>query len=309
MKNAKPAVRDVRKPVRSAAAPTSGPLPLASAPARGAVGDAAYPAVPPIKRGRGRPRKQPAAPVAAKDFAAAVALITRSEATGDGWRAFLLGDTGAGKTCAAQALLEAKRGRSLRLIHDDSKARPQYAGVVWSDLEIGAAPEDADTLVFRGDPYAGTRVNPDGVAALALTLARQRIPITLVIDELSRACTPGGKELASESLRECQTQGRSMGLNMIVSTQSPQRAPGEVIDQASAIVLCRLGPRALNYLDDRLFFDPALLAVAATLPDLHCVVHVPGVPWNREVYAIPLPPARPAAAARDVSTVDSPSEK
>lgn len=228
-------------------------------------------------------------------FDEAYGLITAPEKEGEGWRLLALGNSGSGKTSLIRAML-ARRWDGFTVIHDDSKRRPQYGSAVVR--ELAHSPDDASIVTLRGDPLRGID-HPvvDDVARLALELARRDVPVRLVVDELDRACTPGGKELASVALRDCLTKGRSMALSCLLSTQAPQRAPREVIDQATALALCQLGPRALAYLDDRLLFDTALLRVVETLPPLRFVIYRPGYPWNGIIYDCPHPSTLPAPGA------------
>lgn len=206
-----------------------------------------------------------------------------------------LGNSGTGKTVGIRALLEEPWPGGLTLIHDDSKRAPQYAGAVASSID--AAPDDAEMVTLRGNVLAGEQfVEVDTVAELALQLAMSGVPVRLVVDELDRACTPGGKALAGTRFRDCLTKGRSMALSVVASTQAPQRCPLEVIDQATAVALGQLGPRALNYLDDRLLFDSELLEVVERLQPLEFVVYQPGRPWNRTIYVTPLPKVQPREA-------------
>jgi len=219
-------------------------------------------------------------------LAGAVALISAPIARREGYRHGWLGNTGMGKTTANQHFLGEGRLPQFTLIHDDAKLDPQYKGATVE--KIDDAPDDAAWITLRGDPFKGTRVEVETVAALALQIARaSREPVRLVVDELDRACTLGGKELASQSLRDALTQGRALGVSVIWSTQTPQRAPKEVIDQSSTIGLFQLGPRALNYLDERLFFDADLLQVVPTLGVGEFVIYEAGRPWNRTIYTSP----------------------
>jgi hypothetical protein len=214
-------------------------------------------------------------------FQDAAELIAGAVSPGEGFRHGWIGNTGTGKTTCIRRFLE-RRG-PLQLIHDDTKLKPQYAGAVVADFQ--QAPDDADAVLFRGDPFKGTTVDPDYVCNLALQIARAtRQPVQVVIDELDRACSPGGKELASERLREILTQGRALAVSVVWSTQTPQRAPREVIDQSSTIALCQLGPRALLYLDERLMFDRALLDVVPGLEVGQFAIYQQGRPWNGTIY-------------------------
>ena len=180
--------------------------------------------------------------------------------------------------------------QSLVLIHDDKRASPEYPGVRYfatTDEMLATPTAELDQLSeagFRGDPYRGVVCEVDQVAQLALGFARQRHRVRLVVDELDRALTPGGRELRSEYLRACLTQGRAMGLSVLWGTQTPQRVPREALDQASSLSLFRLGPRALNYLDSVCLFDPAMLARVQTLDVGDFVLWRNGYPWDRCVY-------------------------
>lgn len=207
----------------------------------------------------------------------------------DGVRHVWLGDSGSGKSVANARLISAAAGLGLTVLaHDDTKAEAQIDGptrVSPSEIgEISDAESAAGILVFRGDPYAGRACEVEDVAALAVRLARQRVRVALVIEELDRAVTPGGRELCAPSLRIALTQGRSMGLCVFSTTQSPARAPREVVDQATSIAFFRLGPRALNYLDSTLWLDSQLLRLIPVLGDFEFVLHRPGRPFDGRIY-------------------------
>lgn len=229
-------------------------------------------------------------------FGDAVALIAASESRREGFRHGWIGNTGSGKTTAVASFLDASD--RLTLIHDDTKLDAQYPGPVVSDF--ADCPDDANRCVFRGDVFAGTTVQVEYVADLAIQIARHtRRPLRVVVDELDRACTSGGKELNTPALRTILTQGRALGVSLLWSTQTPQRAPREVIDQSSTIALCQLGPRALSYLDERLCFDRELLDVVPTLTIGQFVIYEQGRPWNGLIYQTPAPIQKPRDIGRD----------
>jgi hypothetical protein len=222
-------------------------------------------------------------------FADAIRLIAAPAERGEGYRHGWIGNTGSGKTTAIRGFLSAT-DQIFTLIHDDTKLDPQYDGVKCESLDqIGAAvAAEVTAITLRGDAFKGSRVEVETVAALALQIARaSRQPVRLVVDELDRACTAGGKQIASESLRAAFTLGRALSVSVLWSTQTPTRCPTEVIDQSSTIALCQLGPRALNYLDERLAFDPDLLQVVPTLAIGQFVIYEAGRPWNRTIYQTP----------------------
>lgn len=272
-----------KKPLPEVRAPESSgdprPVRVAQAPVSNHAGELAKGPLPEAPKGAS-PRRSGS--VTRARFEEAVEVITEPERRGEGWRHGWLGNTGKGKTTAIKRLLEHKTGDTLTLIHDDTKAVAQYEGQVVELLE--QAKDEATELVFRGDPFRGTFVEPDAVAELALKFARAKIPTRFVIDELDRACSQSGRELNSQNVRMCFTLGRAMRLSVLWTTQAPQRAPREVMDQSTTIALCSLGPRALNYLDERLLFDPALLAVVPTLNVGEFVLYQSGREWDRKIY-------------------------
>lgn len=274
-------VRPVRDPVSAAAATKAVALPAAHAPASGRA------------RARQETRVAVAAPGAGAGLRrcsgdSAIAVITEPARSGDGWRHGFLGDTGMGKTWAMREL--AQLPGALVLIHDDKRAQPEYPDVRYfrTTGELLAVPlaelEHLTAAGFRGDVYAGLTCEVDAVAALALELARAHVPCRLVVDELERATSSGGRELESDALRRCFTQGRAMNLSVLWGTQTPQRVPREALDQSSSVGIFRLGPRALNYLDERCFFDPAMLAAVERLERGEFVLWRNGHPWDRCVY-------------------------
>lgn len=234
------------------------------------------------------------------DFREALKIITSSERKNEGWRHGTIGTTGCGKTTLQRKIINSSS--MLTLIHDDMKLEAQYPGSVVTKKkprETGAdlleqVTDDQETqIVFRGDPFTGTMVEVEDVGALTLQLTRvTRKPVRLVIDELDRAVTDGGNRITSQSLVIAFAQGRSLGLSVLWSTQSPQRAPVQCIDQSSTIAICRLGPRALLYLDERLRFEKDLLATVPTLSQANengtCefVLYEQGKEWNRTIYSI-----------------------
>ncbi len=190
-----------------------------------------------------------------------------------------------------RALAKKAARPSLTLIHDVKHAdRCQYPG--WKTTDPATAldnvPDGATSIVFRNDPYAGIYVNPDDVCALALRLARARMPVRLCIDELSKVVTDGGKALTAPSFRECNSEGGAMGLSIISSTQDPHRCPETVLASATAVVIGNLGPREVNYLDGPLCFDSDMMEIVPTLQKGQFVIRFSGESvWDRTVYTCP----------------------
>jgi hypothetical protein len=193
-----------------------------------------------------------------------------------------------GKTWAARHLV-AQPGQ-LTLIHDDSKAQPEYPGVrcFASVAELLAQPADEArqlaAVAFRGDPYRGIVCEVEEVADLALRFARARIPVRLVVDETSRAVSDTGRTLLAPSLKACATVGRNMGLSISAGAQEVMYMPRALLAQASSISIFRVESADVNYLRERLSWDPELLAAATDLPEGDYLIRRPATPWDRTVY-------------------------
>lgn len=221
-------------------------------------------------------------------FSEAIALITEPEKRREGFRHGWLGTTGSGKTTSLKTFLrDSNQSGVLTLIHDDTKLEAQYAGHVCHSVR--EAPDECTTLVFRGDVFKGTVVHPEYVAALALDIAKTtREPVRVLVDEVRRACSKGGMVLQSKSVETILTQGRALGVSLLWSNQSPI-VPKELIDQSSTIAIGQLGPRALNYLDERLMFERELLDVVPNLKQGQFVIAEQGRNWNKTIYQTPPP--------------------
>lgn len=216
---------------------------------------------------------------------AAIAAITAPLSEGNGWRHIWVGTTGAGKTWATRELIMVPG--QLVLIHDDAKARPEYPDhalylAAVTDLEQ-VGDKNPPAIAFRGDPYAGITCPVEDVAALALRMARGRLPVRLVVDEMDQAVSDGGRKLEAPSLRACFVTGRTMGLSVVCNVQQPQRMP-EVASQASSVGFFRLEPAALAYVAERFSVDPEIMSLVPHLPNGDFVLHRPGFPWDRRIY-------------------------
>lgn len=250
---------------------------------------AAPSAAPGDRRAAEKTAVPPAGPPAVRgiqrgSFADAAAIITAPERTRQGFRGGWLANTGKGKTTSIRWFLQKYSVGFLNLIHDDKERDPFYPGAVVDRFED--APGEAAQVVVRGDPVRGTWIEPDQVAALALELARSGVATRLVIDECDRACSPGGRT-CTENVRKAFTVGRSLGLSVLYSGQIPQRIPTEILDLSSFVALGQLNTRSINYLDERLYFDPTMLEVLPSLGVGEFVLHLPGEEWNRTIYTTP----------------------
>lgn len=225
-------------------------------------------------------------------------LLSTIESKQEGYRVGVIGETGCGKTSALKILLS-RRWNGITLIHDEKPARVGQ----FHDLKVKHATTDicslnhlrgidANTVVFRGDPMKRTSVPVDAVAELAIQMAQMGIPVRLVIDELDRAVSDGGKVLASQSVRFCITQGRALGLSVLWSTQMPMRTPAELLDNSSVLIMGRMGPKSANYLTDRQHFGMSLTEQIQHLKGHYefndgpgeLVIYQNGKKWDNRVY-------------------------
>ena len=275
-------LRNVRTPVPAAPPRTAAPVSVSPRPPRKKAAPRTDAALAPAPADRGAGARR-----ASGDEALASIFAPLPE----GWRHGWIGDSGTGKSFANKATIKAAIDRGLLCVaHDDTSPFPQVEGAIRETPDhLARQPltEDEDStgaVVFRGNVYRAVTVEVEDVAALAMGLGRRDLRVLLVVDELDRACTPGGQQLAAPSLRVALTQGRKLGLCVSWTTQSPQRAPKEVLDQATSIGIFRLGPRALNYVDERLYFDDDMLAVVPHLQNGEFVLFVAGRPWDRKIY-------------------------
>jgi hypothetical protein len=177
----------------------------------------------------------------------------------------------------------------LVLVHDDSKKQTEYPVHYVSCVdEAKALPlEQAQTMGaigFHGDVYRGLTCEVEEVAAFALELARAGIPVKLVISEISRAMSDAGKALESPSLKFALTQGRTMGLCVDWSAQTPQEVPFVAYTQSSSVALLQLEAAATNYLDSVHRWDREMLAVVEQLERGEFVLRRPATPWDRTIY-------------------------
>ena len=244
----------------------------------------------------GHPQKAKVAPQAAGavpglrrgDARAALAVITAPQRQGNGYRHLWIGNTGMGKTWAARVLVS--QPGQLSLIHDDSKAAPEYPGITYFPNVSALLEQPADqvrqlgAVGFRGDAYRSVTCEVEEVADLALRFARGGIPVRLVVDETSRAMSDTGKTLLAPSLRICATVGRVMGLSVSAGAQEIIYMPRALLAQASSIALFRVESADVNYLRERLAWDPELLAAATELSEGQFLIRQPATRWDRTVY-------------------------
>jgi len=226
----------------------------------------------------------------------------------EGVRIGLVGDSGTGKTTAARYLLAdwISRFPGIALVHDDTGPR-QFVGQERADvaelrrLPIAPSPR---VVVFRGHQSLGIGADPEPIAGLGWRLVRRRppTPALLLFDELERSARGGrwNHPASCPSRRRpplpctCElprvfSWGRRSCLSCIWTTQSPQSAPLEALEQSSTLLVFHMAGlglgrlRKLDYVNDQ-----AERAIVA-LPDMYSADRGAfiklrrGVPWDGRV--------------------------
>ncbi len=215
-------------------------------------------------------------------------IVTAPESEREAWRLLVLGDSGTGKSQGIKALLSQPWERGITVIHDDTKRVRQYLDLVGVRSvvcdSLAAAPDDAQVITFYRDPRTSSLIEPDYVCQVGMWMGQQGAPVRVVLDELDRALTKGGKSYEGFGLLDVCARGRALEVSLIAQAQNPLRVPADICNLATAAYLYRLGPRALNYLDAVWCFDREMLAVIPTLQKFEFVLHVPSTPWNGRIY-------------------------
>jgi len=216
----------------------------------------------------------------------------------------LLGDTGTGKTTAAQELvaLYLERSPGSVLIADDKELRPRFAGNERRDREdLRLHPIDPEgpnprVIVFRGEPARGVMADPEEIAELAWRRVARGRKTLLVIDEL----VAGREELTKNAqwrkgityVPRSFTMGRQPGVGALWGAQTPQLVPIDPFEQSSAILCFRLAGLGLAKLKER---DYLAGGADLVIPLLHGPPLPPaergdfvllrrGQPWNGKIY-------------------------
>ena len=204
----------------------------------------------------------------------------------EGIRVGALGITRIGKTTGIRHMLAFLQARWDLILIDDWKYRePQYEGerIDNADAIFETPPEKFPaTLIVRGRD----RRPLEETAAAAMKLGREDIRTALVVDELSRATTDGGREWIAPSVRQVLLEGGGQGVSLIWTTQLPQRAPGAAFDQ-STLVLFNPGKKALGYLIDQRVVENDQVDVLPKLQRGEFVISQADADWDGVVYEVP----------------------
>jgi len=214
----------------------------------------------------------------------------------------LLGDTGTGKTTAAQKLVDKylQKSPGSVFIIDDKELRARFAGQERSDVrDVRQRPIDpaqGRVIVFRGVPSQGVMVDPESIAELAWRRVAKGRQTLLVVDEL----VAGRGELTKnaqwrkgvEFMPKSFTAGRAVGVATIWGAQSPQLVPIDPFEQSNAVLCFRLAGMGLQKLKERDYLEGG---AAEVIPRLHGPPLPPaergdfvllrrGLPWDGNIY-------------------------
>jgi hypothetical protein len=187
-------------------------------------------------------------------------------------RVGMLGDSGTGKTQAAQHLVEyyVAHTTGTAVVIDDKHTPARFRGQERRDVaEIGTRPPDVEprVIVLRGQIWAGETVNAESVARFGWAMAARRRKVLLVYDELARAADDDGEWLRGvERIPAAFGQGRSVGIASLWSTQSPQQVPRTAFEQSSCILCFRLAGMGLALLRRRDYLAGGVESVISSLP-------------------------------------------
>lgn len=197
--------------------------------------------------------------------------VWRATSAGEGTRVGVVGDSGSGKTFAMVRLAEAylKASPGCALIVDDKEPRPRFAGQQRKDvaeLERSPAAPDPRSIVFRGDLFAGYKVQPEQVAALAWKISHRRVPVLMVCDEIERAATNGQWRKDSRWVKQTFTEGRAVGISCLWGAQMPQQVPQEAFDQSGFMLIFKLDGMGADLLVRRRVLTPEQARQVAQLP-------------------------------------------
>jgi DNA helicase HerA-like ATPase len=202
-------------------------------------------------------------PVAAR---APSAVVPGAEAARDAFaplawneapRIGILGDSGTGKTEAAQVLVSYYLDQvpGVAIVIDDKHTPARFKGQERRDVaELGRRPPAAEprVIVIRGSILEGETVDAESVARFGWALAARRRQVLIVYDELARAADDYGMWLPGVTrVPAAFGQGRSIGISSIWSTQSPQQVPRAAFEQSSVILCFRLAGMGLALLRRR----------------------------------------------------------
>jgi hypothetical protein len=178
----------------------------------------------------------------------------------------LLGDTGGGKTRAAQeiAIAYLRRSSGLVLVVDakgerrfDSLAVNPRPEVRLSPADLGArpVPSGCRVVIFRTGMMG--EVSPEEIAhfAAALSESRGRWGSLTINDELGQAAANGQWLRGSKFLPRSFVRGRTQGMAQLWATTSPHDVPTLAFEQSSEIWCFKMSGLGLRLLGEREYLN------------------------------------------------------
>jgi hypothetical protein len=228
----------------------------------------------------------------------AVAKILDQGKPGDGRRHLWLGTSGSGKSWANAMLLEQLAAEFI-VVHDAKDKGAAYKGakVLRTVAEVKAGLRGERELTRC---VVVTHDTAERCAELVRRLGEERVfpgGVALVVDEMSEATSPGGREFAASKIEEeggpgrlsshtrwCLTGGRSCGVSFIGLAQSGKRCPTEAFNETRSTGVFRQKVKAVKYLAENMELDDdVLFNVVTKLPD-YCFILSVGDEWDGNVY-------------------------
>lgn len=222
----------------------------------------------------------------------------RSLGFGEAGRVGVLGDSGCGKTEAIKRLIgkyqQRQRGGVVLVV--DDKPKVQFAGQLYrdpDDLDKRPPQSEPRVIVFRGDAFSRTGVDPEQVAALQWRLAQKKFPSLVVYDELDRACAGGQwKAGATSQIGWAFGKGRSVGAASLWGTQETEAVPREAFNQSTVILCFRMMGNPVRLLKQRGYCEGGVDQIIPRLPgdELppakrgYFVLLRRGRPWDGRIY-------------------------
>jgi hypothetical protein len=220
---------------------------------------------------------------------------------GEAPRIGLLGDTGGGKTRAAQeiALAYLRRAPGLVVVVDAKGERRFDDLAVSPPPEVRLSPADyaarpvaqgCRVVIFRSGLMG--EVSPEEIAHFTAALAERRWGSLTINDELDQAAKGGQWRRGSVFLPRSFIRGRTAGLAQVWGTTSPHNVPLEAFDQSSEIWCFKMAGLGLRLLADREYLngiEPRAIEQLAGYPlppeERGQFVRLQrGRPWNGLVY-------------------------
>jgi hypothetical protein len=210
------------------------------------------PPLPPVSKGRISPGVE----------ACAAALETLD--WGEAPRIGLLGDTGGGKTRAAQeiALTYLKRAPGLVVVVDAKGERRFDDLPVKPPPEVRLSPADyaarptqpgSRVVIFRTGMMG--EVSPEEIAHFTAALAERRWGSLTINDELDQAARGGQWKKGAVFLPRSFIRGRTQGIAQVWGTTSPHNVPLEAFDQSSEIWCFKMAGMGLRLLGEREYLN------------------------------------------------------